>query len=58
MVVPCPRPETWRPTLRRLLKQNDLSQPDDVEHRADGSIVALWHDARVAIVVEPEDLVA
>ena len=40
--------------LRRLLADRDLPQPDEVAHREDGSILALWHDRRLAVVVEPE----
>ncbi len=39
--------------LRRLLADRDLPEPDEVAHREDGSILVLWHERRVAVVVEP-----
>jgi hypothetical protein len=40
--------------FRRLLADNDLPAPDEVEHHADGSIVALWHGPKLAVVVESD----
>ena len=40
--------------LRRLLAESDLPEPDEVAHREDGSILALWHDRKIAVVVEPD----
>ena len=42
--------------LRELLAANDVPAPDAVEHRADGSVLALWHAQKVAIVIEPDEL--
>ncbi len=43
--------ETER-ALRRLLAERDLPQPDEVVRREDGSILALWHDRKVAVVIQ------
>ena len=51
-----PTTQTMEEALRRLLAENGLPAPDAVEHHDDGSIVALWHDRKVAVVVEPGDL--
>jgi hypothetical protein len=40
--------------FRRMLEDNDLPQPDEVERR-DGELVFLYHEKKVAIVVELED---
>lgn len=40
--------------LRRLCAEGDLPAPDDVIHRDDGSIVALWREPKVAVIVEPD----
>jgi hypothetical protein len=39
--------------LMRLLADHDLPLPDDLLHEEDGSVVALWHDRKLAVVVEP-----
>ena len=41
--------------LRRLLTTSDLPEPDEIVHRSDGSILALWHDSKLAVVVDPAD---
>jgi hypothetical protein len=40
--------------MRELLTGEGLPQPDEVEYR-DASIVLLWHDTKLAVVVELED---
>ena len=40
--------------LLRLLGEHDLPLPDALLHEDDGSVVALWHDRRLAVVIEPE----
>jgi hypothetical protein len=40
--------------MRELLTGEGLPQPDEVEYR-DESIVLLWHDTKLAVVVELED---
>jgi hypothetical protein len=42
--------------LMRLLADHDLPTPDDLLHEPDGSVVALWHDRKLAVVVEPSPL--
>jgi hypothetical protein len=39
--------------MRRLLREHDLPEPDDILDHEDG-IVCLWHEPKVAIVVELE----
>ena len=39
--------------MRRLLREHDLPEPDDILDHEDG-IVCLWHEPRVAIIVELE----
>jgi hypothetical protein len=41
--------------LRRLLDQAALPPPDRVEHQSDGTVLALWDDRKLAVVVEPGD---
>jgi len=38
-------------TMRRLLEREQLPEPDEVEHR-ENSIVLLWHEQRLAVVVD------
>jgi hypothetical protein len=40
--------------MRRLLREHDLPEPDEVLDHADGGIVCLWHEPKVAIVVDVE----
>jgi hypothetical protein len=37
--------------FRQLLADNDLPEPDEVEHRP-GELLFLYHDRRLAVVVE------
>jgi hypothetical protein len=37
--------------VRQLLEREQLPEPDDVEHR-ETSIVLLWHEQRLAVVVD------
>ncbi len=39
--------------MRRLLRDHDLPEPDEVLDHEDG-IVCLWHESKVAVVVELE----
>jgi hypothetical protein len=39
--------------MRRLLREHDLPEPDDILDHEDG-IVCLWHEPKVAIIVELE----
>jgi hypothetical protein len=40
--------------MRRLLREHDLPQPDEILDHEDGGIVCLWHEPKVAIVVDLE----
>ena len=40
--------------MRRLLREHDLPEPDEILDHEDGGIVCLWHGPKVAIVVGPE----
>ena len=40
--------------MRRLLREHDLPEPDEILDHEDGGIVCLWHEQKVAIVVDPE----
>jgi hypothetical protein len=39
--------------MRRLLREHDLPQPDDILDHEDGGIICLWHESKVAIIVDP-----
>jgi hypothetical protein len=38
-------------SLRELLPRTGLPQPDEVEYR-DASVVFLWHETKLAVVVD------
>jgi hypothetical protein len=40
--------------MRRLLRDHDLPEPDEVLDHDDGGIVCLWHEPKVALVVDLE----
>ena len=40
--------------MRRLLREHELPEPDEILDHEDGGIVCLWHGPKVAIVVDPE----
>ena len=40
--------------MRRLLRDHDLPEPDEILDHEDGGIVCLWHEPKVAIVVDVE----
>jgi hypothetical protein len=39
--------------IRELLRENDLPQPDEIVPHEDG-ILCLWHEQKVAVVIELE----
>jgi hypothetical protein len=41
--------------MRALLTDNDLPEPDEVLPHENGGIVCLWHEQRIAIVVDPDE---
>jgi hypothetical protein len=51
------RDETER-AMRRLLREHELPEPDEILDHEGGGIVCLWHGPKVAIVVDPEPRVA
>jgi hypothetical protein len=38
----------------RLLRANDLPEPDEIRDHEDGGIVCLWHHSKVAVIVDLE----
>jgi hypothetical protein len=40
--------------MRRLLREHELPEPDEILDHEDGGIVCLWHGPKVAIVVDLE----
>ena len=40
--------------MRRLLREHELPDPDEILDHEDGGIVCLWHGPKVAIIVEVE----
>jgi hypothetical protein len=44
--------------MRRLLREHDLPEPDEILDHEEGGIVCLWHEPKVAIVVELEQRAA
>jgi hypothetical protein len=41
--------------MRDLLERGELPQPDEVLPHENGGIVCLWHEQKVAIIVDPDD---
>jgi hypothetical protein len=41
--------------MRRLLRDHALPEPDEIRDHEDGGIVCLWHEAKVAVVVDLEE---
>jgi hypothetical protein len=48
-----PTRENAEHLMRRLLRENDLPQPDEIVPHEDG-ILCLWHEQKVAVVIELE----
>jgi hypothetical protein len=44
--------------MRCLLREHELPEPDEILDHEDGGIVCLWHEPKVAIVVDLEPRVA
>jgi hypothetical protein len=40
--------------MRQLLADHDLPEPDEILDHEDGGIVCLWHEPKVAVVVDLE----
>jgi hypothetical protein len=41
--------------MRDLCARGDLPQPDEVLPHEGGGIVCLWHEQKIAIVVDPDE---
>ena len=41
-------------SARKLLEDNDLPGPDEVQYEA-GSVWLLWHDTKTAIVIDVDE---
>jgi hypothetical protein len=48
-----PTRENAEHLMRRLLRENDLPQPDEILPHEDG-ILCLWHEPKVAVVIDLE----
>lgn len=55
MTEPTPSREEIEQAMRSLLENAALPEPDEVLPHANGGIVCLWHEQKVAIVVDPDD---
>jgi hypothetical protein len=40
--------------MLRLLRANELPEPDEIRDHEDGGIVCLWHGPKVAVIVDLE----
>ncbi len=40
--------------MRQLIRDADMRQPDEVRPHEDGGIVCLWHEEKLAVVVDLE----
>jgi hypothetical protein len=46
--------EAIEAAFRRLLTDNDLREPADVQPHEDGGIICFWHSEKLAVVIDPE----
>ena len=49
-----PTREQAERAMRELLADHDLPEPDEILDHEDGGIVCLWHEPKVAVVVDLE----
>ncbi len=49
-----PSREQAERAMRQLLADHDLPEPDEILDHDSGGIVCLWHEPKVAVVVEVE----
>jgi len=40
--------------FRRLLREHSLPEPDEVRPHEDGGILCLWHEEKLAVIVDLE----
>ena len=57
MSEPRPSRVEMEAAMRDLLASADLPEPDEILPHDGGGIVCLWHEQRVAIVVDPDEAV-
>ena len=53
MSTPFPGRDEAEAAMRRLLTKASLPQPDKVLPHEDGGIMCLWHDQKVAVIIDP-----
>jgi hypothetical protein len=41
-------------SIRQLLRSEGLQQPDEIKPHPDGGIVCLWHEQKLAVIVDLE----
>ncbi len=58
MPTPFPGRDEAEATMRRLLTENSLPQPDEVLPHEDGGILCLWHEPKVVVIIDPGEGVA
>ena len=51
---PRPTHEAAEADFRRMVESFDLTPPDDVDYTPD-SVIFLWHEPKLAVVVELDD---
>ena len=49
-----PSREQAERAMRQLLADHDLPEPDEILDHDDGGIVCLWHEPKIAVVVDLE----
>ena len=54
---PSPRHREVEDRFRRLISDAELAQPDSVEYEPE-AVTFLWHDEKLAVVVDFDDLEA
>jgi hypothetical protein len=55
MPIPQPSRDEMEATMRRLLSEHDLPEPDEIRPHEDGGILCLWHEQKVAVIVDPDE---
>lgn len=56
MSTPFPGRDEAQAATRRLLSEASLpQQPDEVLPHEDGGIVCLWHEQKVAVIIDPAE---
>ncbi len=55
MTAPPPTRDDAEAAMRRLLSENSLPQPDEVLPHEDGGIRCLWHEPKVAVIIDLDE---